>query len=79
MTSTTGIKYLNVDKGYKYVVRVYIKRKSFVVWHGRSLEVGTKIANKVQQVINDNKMSFMEWYDYQMEGWLESHGYKNED
>lgn len=77
--STTGVKYLNIDVGYTFIVRVIIKRKHFVVWKGFDKEVGTKIAKKVQSIMAKGEANFLEWYDYEMEGWLKYNGYQNEN
>lgn len=73
--STTGIKYLNIDKGYLYIVRVQIKKKHFVVWKGTDKSIGEKIAKKVQSIMLNGEGAFLDWYDYDMEGWLKSNGY----
>lgn len=73
--STTGVKYLNIDKGYIYMVRVQIKKKHFVVWKGTDKEIGTTIAKKVQSIMRKGEGAFLEWYDYDMESWLKDNGY----
>ena len=77
--SSTGIKYLNIDKGYKYVARVYIKGKSFVIWSGYEFAIGKKCALKAQELMNKSETDFLEWYDYGMKGWLTKNGCKNEN
>lgn len=73
--STTGVKYLSIDNyskfGNIYVVRVIISGKHFVVWKGNDENVGKKVANKVQELMNISKAKFLEWYDYEAERWLE--------
>ena len=73
--STTGIKYLNIDKGYLYIVRVQIKKKHFVVWEGTDKSIGEKIAKKVQSIMLKGEGAFLDWYDHDMERWLKSNGY----
>lgn len=73
--STTGVKYLNVDKGYTYIVRVQIKKKYFVVWKGITKSIGEKVALKVQEIMEKGDTAFLEWYDYDMESWLKDNGY----
>lgn len=68
--STTGVKYLNIDKGYKYVARVTIKRKHFVVWQGYNYSVGEKVAKKIQELMMKGEAVFLDWYDYEREEWL---------
>ena len=68
--STTGVKYLNVDRGYIYIVRVQIKKKHFVMWKGTDKSIGEKIAKKVQSVILKGESAFLDWYDYEREEWL---------
>lgn len=73
--SETGIKYLNVDNyskyGHRYVVRVIIKGKHFIVWHGNDETVGKKVAEKVQELMSISKAAFLDWYDNDAERWLE--------
>lgn len=69
--STTGQKYLNVDKGYKYVVRVVISGKHLVVWSGTNKAFGEIVAKKVEALMNKSKSAFLEWYDYDREQYLE--------
>ena len=68
--STTGVKYLNIDKGYKYVARVAIKGKHFVVWKGYNFTVGKIIAEKIQELMMKGEAVFLDWYDYEMDDWL---------
>ena len=68
--STTGVKYLNVDKGYLYVVRVQIKGKHFVVWKGANKAIGIKVAEKIQELMLKGEGVFLEWFDYDKEDWL---------
>lgn len=68
--STTGVKYLNIDKGYMYVARVAIKRKHFIVWKGYNFEVGKIIAEKIQELMIKGEAIFLDWYDYEMDNWL---------
>ncbi len=74
MKSETGVKYLNVDNyskyGHRYVVRVIISGKHFVVWSGNDETVGKKVAEKVQSLMNISKATFLDWYDNDCEGWL---------
>lgn len=76
--SETGVKYLNIDNyskyGHNYVVRVIIKGKHFVVWKGNDLDVGKKVANKVQELMSISKAKFLDWYDNDAERWLEENG-----
>lgn len=69
--STTGVKYLNIDKGYMYIARVAIKRKHFVVWKGYNFSAGKAVAEKIQELMAKSEAAFLEWYDYEMEAWLE--------
>lgn len=73
--SETGIKYLNIDNyskyGHRYVVRVIIKGKHFIVWHGNDEIVGKKVAEKVQELMSISKAAFLAWYDNDAERWLE--------
>ena len=75
--STTGVKYLNIDRGYKLKVGVQIKNKYFIVWRGqqKDFEIGKKIAEKVQDKMLQGESAFLEWYDYEMEGWMNENGY----
>ena len=75
LKNTTGTKYLNIDKGYLYIVRVQIKKKHFVVWKGTNKSIGEKIAKKVQSIMLKGEGAFLDWYDYDMERWLKSNGY----
>ena len=68
--STTGIKYLNIDKGYMYVARVVIKRKHFIVWKGYNFSIGKVIAEKIQKLMLKGEATFLDWYDYEMDNWL---------
>lgn len=78
-TSTTGIKYLNVDHrkkfGHEYNVRVIISGKHFVVWRGNSFNKGAAIAKRVQKLMAKGKETFLDWYDNNREDWLKEHGY----
>ena len=78
LKSETGIKYLNVDNyskyGHRYVVRVIIKGKHFVVWKGNDLDVGKRVAEKVQELMSISKVTFLDWYDNDAERWLEVNG-----
>ena len=78
-SSSTGVKYLNVNYrnrwGYLYNVSVNIKNKQFTVWRGNNIDVGKVIAKKVQELMNVSKATFLEWYDYDREEWLKTHGY----
>lgn len=76
--SETGIKYLNIDNyskyGHRYVVRVIISGKHFVVWTGNDETVGKKVAKKVQSLMSISKAAFLDWYDYDAERWLKVNG-----
>ena len=80
-TSTTGVKYLNVDfqKKFKhgYNVRVIISGKHFVVWTGDDFDIGEKVAKKVQELMSKSKTEFLDWYDNDREEWLIKNGYKD--
>lgn len=82
-TSTTGVKYLNVDyhKKFKhgYNVRVNISGKHFVVWTGDEFEIGEKVAKEVQRLMSISKAEFLEWFDNDREEWLIKNGYKDAD
>lgn len=67
-------KYLNIDRGYALVVRVQMSGKSLVVWRGYNKALGTKIAKKVEELMNISKSAFLEWYDYDMEEYLREVG-----
>ena len=73
--STTGIKYLNIDRDHRYIVRVQIKKKHFVVWKGTDKSIGEKIAKKVQSIMLKGEGAFLDWYDYDMKEWLKANGY----
>ena len=73
--STTGVKYLHIDIGYTYVVRVIIKKKHFIVWKGVDKDIGTKITMKVQSIMAKGEAAFLDWFDYDMGVWLENNGY----
>ncbi len=73
--STTGIKYLNVGKNYIFEVVVSIKRKKFIVWKGHDKNIGEKIAKKVQSIMLKGDATFLDWYDNEMERWLQQNGY----
>lgn len=64
-------RYLNIDNyskfGNPYVVRVVIKRKHFIVWRGNDIEIGTKIAKRVEELMSISTSHFLEWYDYDRE------------
>lgn len=68
--STTGVKYLNIDKGYAYVARVTIKRKHFVVWKGYNFALGKAIAERLQELMAKGEAVFLAWYDYERESWV---------
>jgi hypothetical protein len=78
MQSTTNVKYLSVDKGYGLICRVQKAGKHFVVWTGSQKEIktGMKVAKKVQELMEEGFATFLEWYDYDMEEWLESNNIK---
>lgn len=82
-TSTTGVKYLNVDYqkkfGHGYNVRVIVSGKHFVVWTGDEFDVGEKVAKKVQELMSKSKAEFLDWFDNDREEWLLKHGYKDAD
>lgn len=67
-------RYLNIDNyskfGNPYVVRVVIKRKHFIVWRGRDIDLGTKIAKRVEELMKISTSKFLEWYDYDRESEL---------
>jgi hypothetical protein len=69
--STTGVKYLNIDKGYLYVARVQIKGKHFVVWKGVDKSIGVIVARKIQELMLKGEGVFLEWFDYDKDEWLE--------
>ena len=77
-------RYLNIDNyskyGNPYVVRVVIKRKHFIVWRGKDMEIGKRIAERVQQLMNIGTSHFLEWYDYDREEEIKEliNEYKNE-
>lgn len=73
--STTGVKYLNIDRDHRYIVRVQIKKKHFVVWKGIDKSIGEKIAKKVQSIMLKGEGVFLDWYDYDMKEWLKTNGY----
>lgn len=79
ITSSTGIKYLHVDRkvkfGHDYVVRINISGKNFIVWTGNNIDIGEKVAKKVQELMSISKTTFIEWYDNDREGWLKKYGY----
>ena len=68
-------RYLNIDNyskyGNPYVVRVVIKKKHFIVWSGKDIELGTKIAQRVEELMNISRSKFLEWYDYDREAEIE--------
>lgn len=80
-TSTTGVKYLNVDYHKKfncgYNVRVTISGKRLVVWTGNEFEIGEKVAKEVQRLMSISKAEFLKWYDNDREEWLVKNGYKD--
>lgn len=64
-------KYLNIDKGFnRYVVRVVIKGKHFIVWRGSNYDKGFIVAKKVQSIMAAGKAAFLDWYDNDMEEYL---------
>lgn len=77
--SSTGVKYLHIDyykkHGHKYIVRVTISGKHFVVWTGNEFEIGEKVAEKVQILISKSINEFIDWYDNEREDWLKENGY----
>lgn len=79
ITSTTGIKYLNVDYrnrfGGYYNVRVNMSGKHLVVWTGNDFSIGEKVAKKVQELMSQSKAEFLNWFDYDREEWLSENGY----
>lgn len=79
--STTGIKYLNIDyqKKYKhtYIVRVVLFGKHFIVWSGDDIEIGRKVAEKVNELMSIGHSTFIDWYDNDMERWMIENGYKD--
>lgn len=64
-------KYLNVDKGYRWIVRVNICDKNFIVWRGNDENLGIKIAKKVEELMLQSKAVFMDWFDYEKDKYLE--------
>lgn len=80
-TSTTGVRYLNVDYhkkfGHYYNVRVIISGKHFVVWTGDDFDKGEQVAKKVQELMSISKAEFLDWYDNDREEWLLKHDYQN--
>lgn len=68
-------RYLNKDNyskyGNPYVVRVVIRRKHFIVWRGKDIELGYKIAKKVEELMKSGLSVFLEWYDYDRESYIE--------
>lgn len=79
MNNKTGIRYLHIDHrkkfGHNYVVRVIITGKPFIVWVGNDIEIGKKVAKKVQELTSISKLKFLDWYDNYREEWLKSNGY----
>lgn len=73
MAGITGVKYLSIDKGYGYICRVQKGGKSFVVWTGNDEDTGMKVAKKVQDLMSKGFATFLDWYDYDMEEWLDDH------
>lgn len=80
---STGIKYLVINYrnrwGCLYHVSVTMHGKQLTVWRGNDFNQGEAVAKKVQELMNVSKAAFLDWYDYEREEWLESHGYKNAD
>ena len=77
-------KYLNIDNyskyGNPYVVRVVIKRKHFIIWRGKDMDLGIRIAKRVEELMKSGLSSFLDWYDYDREKEIKEliNGYKNE-
>ena len=83
--NVTGVKYLHIDNyskyGNKYIIRVYVKGKVFIVWRGNSINgrgnsinVGKRVVKEmVKHLKTDAK--FIDWYDNEREEWLEKYGY----
>lgn len=72
----TGIRYLNINHRVKwncqYHVSVTIKGKQFTVWRGNDIDLGTKIAKKVQSLMMQGKSKFLDWFDNDKDKWLEN-------
>lgn len=77
--NTTGVKYLHLDNyskyGNKYVIRVYVKGKVFVVWRGNDKNIGKKVVKEMVKYLNKSDAHFIHWYDNKREEWLEYNGY----
>lgn len=77
----TKIRYLNINYrnrwGLLYYVAVSIRKKQFVVWRGNDIEIGKKVAEKVQELMSISRAEFLSWYDYDREEWLLKNGYQN--
>jgi hypothetical protein len=77
--NATGVKYLHIDNyskyGNKYIVRLYVKGKVFVVWRGNSIEVGKRVVKEMVRHLRKSDAKFIDWYDNEREEWLEKYGY----
>ena len=77
--NTTGVKFLHIDNyskyGNKYIVRIYVKGKIFVVWRGNSIEVGKRVVKEMVRHLRKSDAKFIDWYDNEREEWLERYGY----
>lgn len=77
--NVTGTKFLHIDNyaryGNKYVVRVYVKRKVFVIWRGNDKAIGRKVVKEMLKHLNKSEANFLDWYDNEREGWLEENEY----
>ena len=73
------VRYLNInyrDRWHRnYYVAVSIRKKQFVVWRGNDIEIGTKVAKKVQELMAISRAEFLDWYDNDREEWLMQNGY----
>lgn len=77
--NVTGVKYLHIDNyskyGNKYIVRIYVKGKVFVVWRGDSVEIGKRVVKEMVRHLRKSDAKFIDWYDNEREEWLERYGY----
>ena len=51
--------------------------KHFIVWSGDDIEIGRKVAEKVNELMSIGRSTFIDWYDNDMERWMIENGYKD--
>ena len=76
MKPESGVKYLHINYRdrygpHKYIVEHQIKGKHFVCWKGSDKDIGTKIAKKVKELVDVSNSTFLDWYDYDRQNFIQ--------